>query len=712
MSKADKIATLEKAQDLILVPAITEYKNDRETATSLQRCHQGLTRQMRLDAIRQIKRGHLANWRNVLDILRLRTRTIRGEWQTNARKIDVSTEVAGALLHGTDNTIWDLHERTGCHVSLHVSGTSPDNSAPGSYVLLSGHETALEDAVAEIKRLTARTKSESGIGGVAGGRMSNSDTLGIPPGTNEKIWHASAEFEPPHIRIKGYALKKGYDEIPKPETWTPQTLETYVATITKAKMPPRHAYLMYGSALKATQTALRLLHHAFEEAGASRVLSLRALKLALCFIEKRYPSFRNHGRLLINKMSKDLRMDASVFNILLKGTAKVKDLNDFEALLKTMIRTGCEPNAETCIHFVEMIEDLAVKRHIIRLMHERNMFAEPEVIQLVAKELAVWDVRNEKQNWAGLLAFLRSQNAKYGKNWASQASMNRIMLELARMGDFASCLELWSVMTKSASTKPTNLTVTIVVANARIHGDLNVCLAIIKAALQRRLRLDENVYHELFKMAYRLRKPNMLGVVWRYACLAGNTSWNMRQHVSDLTWFYGESQRQTEQDESAAEAESTAEAKATPPSLPTFLDPDMAAGLRDVKRNRRGAAIAWRMNERYKGWHPVLPLHEALEAALEQDRIIYEWVNEAKQFYKDQEQNQAQAQEGQQATLRRTVPGYRIALTPPHWCRTGRDREMEMSITHLATPEQIRQGAGADQARRHAPDTSPSPSQT
>ncbi|KAK1593339.1 pentatricopeptide repeat domain-containing protein [Colletotrichum navitas] len=611
--------------DSVLVAPPLQYNSRRQMDMSLGRAFDGVKRQLRLQSIHQIKNRPVINWRDTLDILRLRTRPIRGPWQIHARKILVEPALGNKLLYEVDNTIWDIHEQTRCHIELHwPKNDNGRRQTHGIYLLLSGDEEALEHAAEEISRIAIRNSCRISIEGAIGSQSIDSQASSAKPekpasSTEEIVWKSSVGKQRPGY-VHYYEYSEPYHKIPKPKDWTPGTFLAYITAITNAKLPDRLASKFYGSGTTATKAAIALLKAAFADQTASKAHSRRAFKQALRFIESHGHSYRHDARELFFDKKLKLTLppvDTGTFNTLLVGNVKVKDLYNFDSILKLMVHHGCLPNAQTWLLFLQLVESEKVRRHVIQLMHSLGLLLDPITVKLIAKELVAYDTRHVRNKWPGLREFLESQDAKYGKYWVSKPAMDSIMVELARLNDFTSCLDLFDIMAEMSMT-PTTVTLNMVLQHARWQKNLTVTLAFLRKASMLKIGYDENTYHELFTLAFRMRRPNAMGIIWRYACVEGKTTWHMRNHVTRMM-IQSQMGFKINTDGKPTVANFLA--------LPTFCPQDMK--LSGIKR--AGFEIARLMHKQFKEWRPDEPLHEVLDAVWGDDSRILRAVKQVKQ---------------------------------------------------------------------------------
>ncbi|WQF88632.1 Putative tetratricopeptide-like helical domain superfamily [Colletotrichum destructivum] len=682
----DTAATPEQRDPVLVAPAI-QYNARRETQTSYQRSSQGSFRQLRLQAIRFIKQEPLTNWRATLEIMRMRTRPLKSPWQTRARRISVGPDLGNKLLYEVDHTIWDIQEQTRCHIELYwPEDANGRESNDGIHLLLSGDEDALEHASEEILRLASQSGNKISIDGVIDSTLLTTKTEESSSCTVERLWESSVESQRPGY-VGHYTYFRPYHKIPKPLKWTPQTFLAYITAITNVRFPERLVSRHYRSGTAANEAAISLLHAAFEDRATSKAHSVRAFKKALQFMELHGHSHRDDAREFLRKRTEStLPIDTGTFNIVLSGSVKVKDLYNFDSVLRLMIHYGCLPNAQTWSLFLELTESEQVRRHAIHMMHRLGLFTDPVAIRLIAKTLVVHEIHRVRDSWPGIREFLRSQNAKYGTSWVSRGAMNKMMNELGRLGHFACCQDLLDIMAQLPSTTPTSLTINMILLHARSQRNFTIALLVLRRANELGIALNEQSYHELFSLAFRLRKPNAMGLIWRYACLEGKTSWYMRRRVSDLMEERPEGQTRTDGKRTADDF----------PALPTFHEENMAP--RPSKN--LGPWVAGRLYSRYVTHRAEKPLHELLEVSREIDSRIHQVVKQAKQQ--------------SDRAIRITVPGMRIYLRQRIWMpelkiwgpnlESPRRSCIEMTVTHLAPECGL---PAADDGENASPDRNP-----
>lgn len=551
------VLRLGQSKSILVEPAYV-YPSKAETHRSRQRHHQSVTQQMRLEQTRVQQRKPLPDWRVILQQLTAWTPERTDDWQSDAVKIILPKEVANEMLSGVDNNIWAIRRRTGCAMKLY-QGDGEDGS---SSVVLSGSEVSLNKAAEDILRVAKEAtiirlpqtpeKSEEESD-------EENESADLVEGNDGKViinapWKERGRLTHP------YTLKGSVNDISKPSEWTNASFEQYVSALVNARVP-RHllkkAYPYGGSHDKAV---ISLLHTVFNDDATRACLSTSAFKLALSFMCSKGHPFRPDARALFVRMEQfGVRMDTDVFNILLQSTVKVKDLRNFDTTVRLMVGRGHAPDLATWLLFLRIVHSEDVKRYILHAMAAKGLLRTQSALRRVAKELAPHDADRALAQGRGLEDFMADQEARYGAGWLTRDTGNRVMDVLGRFGRFDDCLGLLNIMTTAAgpAARPDIVTINTILAHAKVRGSLRVAVDTLRkleelqeqeqqqyqqqqhqqqpsATRRRRLLPDVTTYHLLFEIAWRRRLPHAIGVVWRYAALARQTSYRMRRRASQL----------------------------------------------------------------------------------------------------------------------------------------------------------------------------------
>ncbi|KAL9944259.1 hypothetical protein ACHAQF_008680 [Verticillium nonalfalfae] len=656
------------------------YASVRETNASRQRQHRALWQQLRLDEIRKGKGKDTADWRKVLTILSNRAPKGARTLSQASRTLVVTRQVADRLLYGTDQTIWDIAERTDCRLDMDESSASESLRPPGKRIILMGFDHAVEAAKAEIAYIagqvaesspptptaaaatTTTTKAASGL--VEHQPLPATSSTSIQKNGSRKSkprrWTSTKPLEKPGFTPEWTILYK-FEDYPRPLYWTPETFEAYVTALVRAKMPHYKATELYESGMKAREAVLHLIMDVFQSRETRSSLSTSAFKTVLKWMGSHGVVFRPQVRELFVRMeAASLPMDVEVFNTLLTGNMRLDDLRNFGSIVSLMARRGYVPTLKTWSLFLAIVKNNEVEQHVLRAMNERGLLDDPRASRMIATRFIMHDLQQARGNWSGLSAFIDSQNQKYGFGWITTASFNNMLNELGRQGKLASCRDLLDKAPRWPSVKVGIKTLNTMLSHAHIQRQPAAAAAALYRFYQHNVTLDSTSYHELFTLAFVLRKPNTMGLVWRLACIHRCETHEMRVRVAAIyeacPFLLGlpETEQQTlDQGRISSSTPSSSLPSPLPaPSpknqpkaqyanhaaLPTFHEPDMLAALLPPSHApttsdddlahlpaNTGSRIAHLYRKRYSrasDWHLARPLHVLFAEALEADRDL------------------------------------------------------------------------------------------
>ncbi|TPX15723.1 uncharacterized protein E0L32_000057 [Thyridium curvatum] len=637
-------------QSSVLVEPLLIYSHKAETHRSRMRHHQSLTRQARLEAIRQAQLKPLPDWRVILRNLTAWTPDATPPdgakadvspaevYRRDAVKVVVPETAVAELLGGVDHNLWDIRKRTGCELKLYRCIEQDGSSA----LLLSGTDRAIARAVTELLRHTkgaAVTPSDglalSNQDGKADSKSDKSTSAIISTEIDRK-----AEFEP-------YLLTRSANDIPKPAVWTKESFLGYVAALVKGQLAPELAAKVYPGGATHDDTVIALLHGVFNEEGTRSALSTSAFKMALAFMAQRGHRHRPDARALYVRMEMfGLPMDVETYNILLASTAKVRDLRNFDSTLRLMNGRGFAPDLTTWILFMRVMESEEVKRYIIHSMSSKGLLDAPAAVRLVAKEMVAFDIDRAVQQNMDVPAFLAEQESRYGPAWLSRDAGNKVLEVLGRYGRFDDCSAFLDVMARAGpAAGPDVVSFNTVLTHCKVQHKLGTAICTLRqmerlaaaAAQQPRrtakkrkpLAPDATTYHLLFELAWRRRMVSLVGAIWRYASLARATSFRMRRRAAAALSSSSSpaatgrmiTARAILDDEARADGESARllAAAAAGGGGGAAKGNSSRKNKRGPSWSRLGAAASRYYAERYAGWEPAVPLGEVLAEALARD---------------------------------------------------------------------------------------------
>jgi len=344
---------------------------------------------------------------------------------------------------------------------------------------------------------------------------------------------------------KYYKLDRPASAIGTPTLWTKHSFEEYIVALTHGQVPPENHNSFYGSGPSHQEVVAALLVRAFTSAETRPAISLSAVKLALAYLQKRGPGFRRANEQIFAQIDlQDLPADAETYDILLVGAARWGDSRSYMSVLKTMVRKGFRPQATAWLAFFEMTHDRNHKHKILAGMRRKgfdrmrpiyNQMARRQALLALETQLA----RQAKASREGeaksyhIGAFVQEQDRQHGQAWLDTMTLNKMLEVLGTGLEFDACKHLLAIAQKEQRVMPDVVTLNTMITHIR---DISEWIGVMETLLSRHPRLapDEITYHKLFSIAWRLNKPNMMAVIWRYATIAKLAPSKMNSRLNSL----------------------------------------------------------------------------------------------------------------------------------------------------------------------------------
>lgn len=486
------------------------------------------------------------DWRHVLELLASRTPEESVEWIEDGMKIELSERKLAAIMNdGGDEKIGAIRRRSGA--SIKVSRADSPTASPA--LLVSGTRAGINSATAELRRIAGRitiTRLWAPLGPDEAETESfddDDDDFFVPPLTREEGG--------PWQRVK---VDHNAYTTPWPNNMSFGSFERYVASLTDSVMFPHLNSVLYNPTKHAIlldheRAVARRLKRAFMNYEARPWISCSALKLALSFLCRQGDKYLPEARSIFVMMDRfGLRMDADVFNMLLRAPATTRNLRKFRSTVLLMSRKGFAPNLDTWILFLRMFESVEVKSYVLQAMNSKNLLGTPKAIQRVAEEMAPFDTEHAVGQDKDLSTFMQEQSDRYGPDWLTRDAANKVLDVLCRHGRFQDAFELLDRMRAHVESipveykadriahKPDVVSFNTIISHARTQGKMPVAVNAIRKMKTTAFatQADRVTFGLLFEMAWNARLRSTVSVIWKYASLARLTTWRMRQRVAEL----------------------------------------------------------------------------------------------------------------------------------------------------------------------------------
>ena len=417
------------------------------------------------------------------------------------------------LRSSTTDSIWDIRSRTGCGMQLHEK--RQDNPDDQTYLLLSGEKSSIDRAVKAITELAGR---------VTVLHLTENDASMLLPEVSPILWRR--DFSVPTKNT----LPLRPDEVKVPEQWTETSFERYLSVLMDSRVPI--SLLPKISPNEHYSTAVvRKIRQTFHNPLARHALTVTSFKLALRYITRFGTTYWNYAQELYRMMAAcGFEIDSEVYDIMAQASIKENNLGFFHGIVYKMARHGCPPSFQTWIHFLRLIKAEEIRRYIVQEMVVKGLFSHPLAMRCLANELIEHDLFRAVQLGFDLQTFIAGQNELYGPQWLHHQAANKVLIALGKHGRFDDMTEFLKLMFASKSARPYNeIALNIVLTHCKTQRKLDAAIGYVKLFEKEMgvLKTDAITYHLLFELAWKLQKPHMISVLWRYAHLKMDVSWRM-----------------------------------------------------------------------------------------------------------------------------------------------------------------------------------------
>ncbi|KAI1851021.1 hypothetical protein JX266_003686 [Neoarthrinium moseri] len=330
-----------------------------------------------------------------------------------------------------------------------------------------------------------------------------------------------------------YKLSQRADDIARPAIWTKASLEEYVAALVSGVVPMHLMGSLYPpDGPDHQQTVVSLLVELFQSESLRDSISTEALAMSLAYIQEKHLTFRPAARAIFNQAEiSNVPMDTRICNLLLEGSSRSGDIDGFDAVLKMMTRRGYHADSESWLQLLMLVEDAKAKREVLRKMKKKGLNRIESTLAKAGRHMAPFELEDALPRLTSIERFVEQQDMKYDPVWLDAVTLNRLLEILGRNEKHAMVNELLGLVSTSSRMQPDVVAVNTIITHQRNIRDLMETLCFIGSRWPG-TRPNQETYHILFRIAWRIRSPNMLRVIWHYACYDRQAGHKMRHQLN------------------------------------------------------------------------------------------------------------------------------------------------------------------------------------
>lgn len=358
----------------------------------------------------------------------------------------------------------------------------------------------------------------------------------LPEDQDGSIW-VHKEYQP-------YEIMEPYEKISRPEMWTQESFETYIASLCYGRIPAHLAIKLYGERringrhIDTDGIRIRLITDAFEDPTAHPFITAPVLKMAVSMM-----AFKGGHRASANKLIQlgeelGTPMDTDTYNLMLEGYAHKRDLGFFYGFLRKMEAQYFHPNIRTWLLFLQLIRGDSERRQIVVTMYELGMLNHTTTRRGIADVMASLDSYSAFKAGRSLEDFLADQKDRYGKDWLTPGAVNGIITELLRFHRpedprIDDCKRLIDIQIEAGHPIETQA-VNIFLKHAAATKDWNTALWAVSLFQPAGCQPNQDTYIFLMTLAINSRSPHALGTVYFYGVLHRKLKKVSRQMLSQV----------------------------------------------------------------------------------------------------------------------------------------------------------------------------------
>ena len=323
-------------------------------------------------------------------------------------------------------------------------------------------------------------------------------------------------------------------QVPRPCTWSTDNFKDYVAALVKSSVTGALHQQLYNAGDSHLKSVTRILHQLFDNPQWNAYVSISACNMAMSFFYKRFQM--SEARSILSLMEdRGLLTSSESFNITLSGSVQLKDVGNFEYILRQMIERGIKPNAETWMMFYRISNSDQARSEIYQCMRDKGVLQYPSVFNTFLK-LTIRDVlvrQFEKgRSSTSLLEYLNRLDPRLSR---SPDIANVILDEIGKRSPMRDVIKVLKQL-HQLGMRFDEVTMNTMLHYCLPNKDHDDAIEIIHRFRERyKLRPGKLAYEALFRQAWRSRLYNCSKVIWKYACLEGFvTKWMRRLVINSL----------------------------------------------------------------------------------------------------------------------------------------------------------------------------------
>ncbi|KAJ5648314.1 hypothetical protein N7490_004686 [Penicillium lividum] len=445
---------------------------------------------------------------------------------TRSKELQVPEEtvalVAGIMDTSMKENIWYVHVRNGCKVQiLHPR----EGDGTNRKAILTGSEHVMELVEGRFKSAQAAQDSGDPLADISKPPVPmfvEKEVLSrrnIPAPKIRGVWTWTRNAEEPLTLRDVLALRPSLSSV--------KDFAEHVEDLTNARERPSPGVPTPRN-IKWTPHAKLICRHLlelFRRDAYHQIISTAALNRALEFLCKHEQL--NAARIVFLKSEHVATADT--YNVLLRSAARRHDTWAFRKFLTLMPRSNIRPNADTWLALLSALVTSNAKASLITHMVQNGLMMDVKVIR-TALQLTIQDsLRVHLESGQSVKSFVALMDKTHGAGWFSPSLLGQMFSVAARCKNFAAVDELLDIcVEQNFDIDSSVLNQILPMCRANILTALHYTYRCVKFPS---FRFAPQIWERLFFIAFKSQNFNICRVLWRYACMDGSVTRDMRKTV-------------------------------------------------------------------------------------------------------------------------------------------------------------------------------------
>ncbi|CEL07916.1 hypothetical protein ASPCAL11070 [Aspergillus calidoustus] len=273
--------------------------------------------------------------------------------------------------------------------------------------------------------------------------------------------------------------------------------------------------------------AIKLLE-LFSKGKNRRFISTAALNKSMSFLLEQ--GYLEYARRLFILTTNERVLTIETFNLIFESAARAQNVPLFLETMRKMLRLRIPASPDTLLAYAEFLIRPASRTKMVKLMEEKGWLQEPAAMRRALK-LTMQDVFAQHLiEGKSVNAFFKKTIKAFGCSYFPERLIKDMFHVTFRLKNVSAMQQLFRLC------KMNGLPLTPSILSPLIalfpHDTFTAMYYALECLERSKNKLDKKTYDALFLNALKNRHYNICRVLWRYACMDGKATNNMKRELA------------------------------------------------------------------------------------------------------------------------------------------------------------------------------------